>query len=148
MPDSQALFRTCIVAKPKSVPTRHTGLVRKLSSAPWQCLLLVGGWLLLFLPSPGISAELIFVEQPGCYACVRFNKELGASYDLSTLGRDVPLRRVDINNRWPYRGSGVRRPMGTPTFIILDGGKEIGRFAGYGDGPRFWKKFEAVLAKR
>jgi hypothetical protein len=137
------------VAERNWFPTKATEAARTVRRSYWRHLLLIGGWLLLLsLPGGGIAAELIVVEQPGCYACVRFNKELGPSYGLSTLGRDVPLRRVDINHRWPYRGSGVRRPMGTPTFILVDGGKEIGRFAGYGDGPRFWKKLEAVLAKR
>jgi hypothetical protein len=107
----------------------------------------VGGWLLVFLPSVTLSAELILVEQGGCYSCVKFNQEQGAVFDL-WFAKELPLRRVDIHDRWPYKNAGVRRAMGTPTFILVEGGKEIGRFAGYGSSELFWKKFDAVMAKR
>jgi hypothetical protein len=108
---------------------------------------LVGGWLLVILPSVTHSAELILVEQGGCYSCVKFNQEQGDVFEL-WFGSELPLRRVDIHGRWPYRSAGVRRPMGTPTFIVVEEGKEIGRFAGYGDDQIFWKRLQAVLAKQ
>jgi thioredoxin-related protein len=111
----------------------------------WRAL--VGGWLLVSLPTAGLTAELILVEQGACYSCVRFKKEQGDVFDL-WFGKEFPLRRVDIHGRWPYKDAGIRRPMGTPTFIVLEEGKEIGRFAGYGDSPRFWKKLDDVLTKR
>jgi len=121
--------------------------MRKLfTKAHWQRVLL-GGSLLLSLPSGGLTAEVILVEQGGCYSCVRFEQEQGDVFDL-WFGSELPLRRVDIHGRWPYRNTGVRRPMGTPTFIVVEEGKEIGRFAGYANSRLFWKKLDAVLAKR
>jgi hypothetical protein len=107
----------------------------------------LGGWFLIFLPSAALTAEVILVEQGGCYSCVKFEQEQGDVFDL-WLGNELPLRRVDIHGRWPYRTAGVRRPMGTPTFIVVEEGKEIGRFAGYGDDRIFWKRLQAVLAKQ
>ena len=116
------------------------------TKAQWLHVL-VGGWLLIFLPSATLSAELILVEQGGCYSCVKFNQEQSDVFDL-WFAKELPLRRVDIHNRWPYAGSGVRRPMGTPTFILVEGETEIGRFAGYGSSEAFWKRFDAVMSKR
>ena len=108
---------------------------------------LIGGAALLSLPSPGLAAELVLVEQGACYSCVRFKKEQADVFDL-WFGSELPLRRVDIHERWPYRDFGIRRPMGTPTFILIEGDREIGRFAGYGESSSFWKKLDAILPAR
>lgn len=92
------------------------------------------------------AAELVFVERKSCIYCVRFNREVAPDYSKSDLGRSVPLRHVD-QRRWPSDLAAVDRPPYTPVFILVDKGREIGRFAGYTGARAFNRNLDKLLAR-
>jgi thioredoxin-related protein len=59
----------------------------------------------------------------------------------------VPLRQIDARRPWPKDLSRVLRPRATPIFILVEEGREIGRFAGYVSPDDFFAKLERLVAK-
>jgi thioredoxin-related protein len=94
--------------------------------------------LLPFAPAGLSAAELIMLEQPGCPWCARFNAEIAPAWPKTEEGKLAPLRRVDITEPWPEDLAGIRKERFTPTFILLESGREIGRLRGYAGDEFFW----------
>jgi thioredoxin-related protein len=111
--------------------------------------LIAAGLLMLasLLASAAVSAELVFVEVSSCAYCIRFNKHSAPAYQQSEIGRQVPLRRVNLMQRWPEDLKAVDRPPYTPVFILVENGRELGRFNGY-VGPRQFDRDVRRLLKR
>jgi len=118
--------------------------------------LLIGSGLVLIAmlfgdPARGIgraeAAELIMVEQPGCAWCARWNDEIGVAYPKTAEGKTAPLRRVDITDGWPDDLAGIQRERLTPTFILVDDGKEVARLRGYPGEHFFWPLLNEMLGK-
>ena len=93
------------------------------------------------------AAELIMLERPGCSWCIRWNQEIAPIYPLTEEGRRAPLRRVDVTRPWPQDLAGIATDRYTPTFIIVENGREIARLRGYPGDDFFWPLLEAMLAK-
>lgn len=93
------------------------------------------------------AAELIMIEQPGCAWCVRWNQEIGPAYPKTEEGRTAPLRRVDISDGWPDDLAGIQRERLTPTFILVNDGKEVARLRGYPGAHFFWPLLNEMLGK-
>lgn len=102
-------------------------------------------WLLTAFPSNG--AELLMLEQPGCVWCQLWDEEIGRSYSLTRVAQVVPLRRVDITKPWPEDLRGIRGDRLTPTFILIDQGKEVARMRGYPGDNFFWPLLEEMIAR-
>ncbi|XYK79561.1 MAG: transcriptional regulator [Labrenzia sp.] len=98
-------------------------------------------------PRSGIAAELIMVEQPGCSWCMIWNEEIGVAYPKTNEGKRAPLRRVDITDGWPEDLGNVQRERLTPTFILVEDGKEIARLRGYPGEHFFWPLLGDMLDK-
>lgn len=97
-----------------------------------------------FLSSAAMAAELIMVEQPGCHWCARWNEEIAHIYPKSEEGRRAPLRRVELN-ALPQDVTFASRPVFTPTFVLIDEGRELGRIEGYPGEHFFWPLLAALL---
>ena len=97
---------------------------------------------------PAQALELIMIEQAGCMWCARWQQELGVAYDKTPEGKIAPLRRVDLHAPWPQDLSGIRRERLTPTFVLADNGREIGRLRGYPGDEFFWALLDEMLEKR
>lgn len=97
--------------------------------------------------TPAPAAELVMFEQPGCAWCQRWDKEIGVAYPHSWEGRAAPLRRVDITEPWPGDLAYVKRDSYTPTFVLIDGGRELSRLRGYPGDNFFWPLLDQMLAK-
>jgi hypothetical protein len=107
---------------------------------------------LLFASVPvgqGVSeaAELVMFEQRGCVWCQRFENEIAPGYATSDEGRRAPLRRVDLKAQASAGFELASNVRITPTFVLVDGGREIGRLTGYPGKEFFWHEL-AELAKR
>lgn len=87
------------------------------------------------------------LEQPGCGWCARFNAEIAPAWPQTEEGRKAPLRRVDITKEWPEDLAFVAKERFTPTFVLVDGGKEIGRIRGYPGDQFFWYLTGELLGK-
>jgi hypothetical protein len=83
------------------------------------------------------SAELLMYRRAGCPWCLAWDRAIGPVYPKTELGRRLPLRLVDLADDqpavalvWPVRY--------TPTFVVVEDGREIGRIEGYPGEDFFW----------
>ena len=112
--------------------------------------LLIGALVLLagsVMPAVVRSAELIMIEEPGCPWCRAWNEQIGIAYPKTEEGKRAPLRRVDLTEPWPEDLKDIRPERVTPTFILVDGGREIARLRGYPGENFFWPLLDEMLDK-
>ncbi|MGC2777357.1 MAG: thioredoxin [Bradyrhizobium sp.] len=100
-------------------------MVRTIAKLAWA---VVTG---LCLSSPGAASELVMFERAGCGWCARFNAEIAPIYAKTDEGRAAPLRRIDLAQPLPPDLAGIDPGAFTPTFVVVDQGREIGRIRGY-----------------
>jgi len=102
--------------------------------------LLMGVW-------PALAAaelRLLMAEEPGCYWCATWNKEIGGIYPKTAEGRTAPLQRYDILS--PPSDVTFSRPVNfTPTFILVQDSEEVSRIEGYPGEDFFWGLLEQIL---
>lgn len=96
---------------------------------------------------PAAAAELVMFEAAGCPYCARWNREIARIYPKTEEGRRAPLRRVDIAAPRPADLAGIANIVYTPTFVLIENGKEIGRIVGYGGDEIFWSLLAELFAK-
>lgn len=109
----------------------------------WLCLLL----LLLASGHPAAAAELVMFEREGCPYCARWNREVAPIYPRTTEGKRAPLRRVDLAGPRPSDLAAIANIVYTPTFVLLEDGREVGRIVGYGGDEIFWSLLSELFAK-
>jgi len=80
---------------------------------------------------------LLMAEEPGCYWCAKWNDEIAPIYPKTAEGRIVPLRRYDLHSDAPDVVF-TRKVHFTPTFILVEDGREVGRIEGYPGEDFFW----------
>jgi hypothetical protein len=93
------------------------------------------------------AAELVMLEQPACTWCARFDAEIAPAWPNTAEGRRAPLRRVDITRPWPEDLDFLQRERFTPTFVLIDEGREVGRVRGYPGDEFFWYLVGDLIAK-
>ena len=59
----------------------------------------------------------------------------------------APLRRVDMRAGLPDGIELSRRVMITPTFVLVDNGREVGRVAGYAGAEFFYDVLNEVMQR-
>jgi len=91
------------------------------------------------------AAELVMVEEPGCPWCAAWNADIGGIYPKTEEGHLVPLRRMDISERDPEAFTLAKRVVFTPTFLLVDDGREIDRIEGYPGEELFWWRLSTML---
>ena len=96
---------------------------------------------------PLAAAELVMVEETYCHWCERWNEEIGVVYDKTDEGERAPLRRVDISDPIPEDLTFKSRPNYTPTFILVEDGREVARIEGYPGEDFFWPLLGRMLEK-
>lgn len=107
---------------------------------------ILAGTVSLFLALPGQAAELVMVEQPGCHYCERWDHEIAGIWPKTQAGQHAPLRRAQLYDK-PDDLKYARPVMFTPTFIIMEDGRELARLEGYPGEDFFWWLIEDLLAK-
>jgi len=93
------------------------------------------------------AMELIMFEQDACEWCEIWDAEISGVYPKTREGKAAPLRRVDIFDPQPKDLKDIRRPHFTPTFVLFDNGKEVGRIRGYPGEDFFWGMLAQLIAK-
>lgn len=97
-------------------------------------------------PAPLAAAELVMFERDGCAWCARWDREVGTIYPRTPEGAVAPLRRINLDRTSVPEG-GLKGPVRfTPTFVLLDGGREIARITGYMGEDAFWGLLGKFLA--
>ncbi len=107
--------------------------------------------LLLVLAAFGASSasalELIMFRRAGCPWCAVWDREVGPIYPKTDIGRRLPMRLVDLD-RGDEMKAPLKRPVRyTPTFVLHDGSREIGRIEGYPGQDFFWGLLENLVPK-
>jgi hypothetical protein len=92
------------------------------------------------------AAELVLFERKGCSWCAVWNKEIAPGYGKSAEGKRAPLRRVNTRAARPADLAHVH-VTGTPTFVLMDKGREIGRIDGYMSSMFFWSELDGLIAR-
>ena len=99
------------------------------------------GIALTFSMLPGIAiagTRLVMVTSDYCPFCQAWEHDVGTVYDKSPYAPSLPLTRVEMGSAMP-EGVSLQAPVvGTPTFLIIQDGREIDRQRGYDDAEMFW----------
>ena len=96
---------------------------------------------------PARAAELVMVEEPGCIWCARWNAEIAEIYPKTPEGKAAPLRRVQLDGPG-MSALELARPVNfTPTFVLVEAGRELARIEGYPGEDFFWGLLAMVLSK-
>lgn len=80
---------------------------------------------------------LLMAEEDGCYWCAKWNDEIAHIYPKTIEGQTAPLQRYDVHSEAPDVAFSKRVHF-TPTFILVENGKEVGRIEGYPGQDFFW----------
>lgn len=127
---------------------RMAFLAAAMASALWAGAPAVAGTVPIAATDPvSKGAELIMVEQRGCWYCARWKAEVMPEYALTAEGRAAPLRMVQLDGPWPDGLALDSRPAITPTFILVEGGREVSRLEGYPGEDHFWPLLARMLAE-
>lgn len=104
------------------------------------CLMLAAGLLATFVPAagPASARELLMFERKGCAYCLKFAREVAPIYGKTDEGRRAPLKRVDLSDGLPGDVALASPVRFTPTFVLVDEGREVGRITGYASDEAFW----------
>lgn len=93
------------------------------------------------------AAELLMFELDGCPWCRMWHKEVGPGYPLSPEGQRAPLRIVDIRAPLPP-GLVLDKPVtSSPTFVLVEQNREVGRITGYPGADFFWPLLDELISK-
>ncbi len=77
--------------------------------------------------------------------CDLWEEEVGIVYDKTWEARIVPVRRVDIHGPRPDDLKQIGRVVFTPTFVLIDNGRELGRINGYPGEGHFWSLLDEIV---
>ncbi|MCK9389880.1 MAG: hypothetical protein M0Q22_16005 [Sulfuritalea sp.] len=89
-------------------------------------------------PVTSDAAELLMFERDGCVWCQRWDRDVGSSYGKTAEAKVLPLRHVHIDRQATSSVALVSPVRYTPTFVVVDNGREIGRITGYVNDDAFW----------
>jgi hypothetical protein len=100
----------------------------------------------MLIADPSDAAELVMFRRDGCPWCAKWDREIGPIYPKTEFNLRAPLRQVDLDRD---RGSSISHaPIRyTPTFVLVEGGKEVGRIEGYPGEEFFWVRLDNLLQR-
>lgn len=104
-------------------------------------------FLLALWAGPVGAAELVMFESAACEWCEAWHRQIGPVYPKTEEARLAPLRRVDIHGEMPADLRHLRAVQYTPTFVLIEDGREVGRILGYPGEDFFWPLLADELAK-
>lgn len=112
-------------------------------------ILLLAAYAIILLSTTkfAAAAELLIVEEHFCPYCERFNAEIGEIYAKTKEGKQAPLVRIQLEEPWPEKYSGIQKATVTPTFILVHEGREVDRLLGYQGDEFFWFLLGNMLEK-
>jgi thioredoxin-related protein len=83
------------------------------------------------------ALELVFFSRPGCVYCIKWEKDVAPIYGKSAEAGRAPLRHWNLNDGQPPYA--LKEPVRyTPTFVLVEQGKEVGRITGFINDDMFW----------
>ncbi len=97
--------------------------------------------------APESTAELIMFEQDGCEWCEVWNEQIAPIFPKTPEGKCASFQRVDIHDESAGLLQKVKPIVYTPTFVVMENGKEVGRVLGYAGEDFFWFLLREQLRK-
>ena len=90
------------------------------------------------------AAELQMYRRVGCPYCAAWDRDVGPIYGKTDIGRRIPLRMIDLDREGP--AVTLKTPIiYTPTFVLVEDGREIGRIQGYPGDSFFWGLLDRLV---
>jgi hypothetical protein len=99
------------------------------------------------LPAAARAAELVMFERAGCVWCARWDHDVGPIYPKTDEAKLLPLRRINLDSAKDPNLALASPVRFTPTFVVIDHGREVGRITGYINDDAFWGLLGALAAK-
>jgi hypothetical protein len=94
---------------------------------------------------PVFAAELVMYRRAGCPYCLAWDREIGHVYPKTEIGKTLPLRQVHLD-RGKDSSVELKSPIRyTPTFVLVEDGREKARIEGYPGEFFFWGVLEKLL---
>jgi thioredoxin-related protein len=107
----------------------------------WAVLLVAA---ISFAPT-ATALELVMVRRAGCPWCAAWDREIAPIYGKTDIGRQAPVRLVDLEHISEMKLALQSPVRFTPTFVLVDEDREIGRIEGYPGEDFFWGMVERLL---
>jgi len=85
-------------------------------------------------------------RRQGCPWCLAWDRDIGPIYGKSDIGQRAPLHTVDLDRERPPI-SLKTRVIYTPTFVLVEQGREVGRIEGYPGDANFWGLLEQLMQR-
>ena len=86
-------------------------------------------------------------RRDGCSWCAKWDREIAPIYPKTEFSRHAPLREIDLG-RDTGAASFSHAPIRyTPTFVLVEDGREVGRIEGYPGDEFFWARLENLLER-
>jgi len=127
--------------------TFKTPYILPMICTAWMRVLAAVVLALTFAAQAANAAELLMYRTAGCAWCATWDQVIGPIYPKTEAGRRAPVRMVDLG---VAKDSDVllQRPVRySPTFVLVDRGREIGRIEGYPGEDFFWGLLENLVLK-
>ena len=93
------------------------------------------------------GAEMIMFEQRGCEWCEVWMEEIAPVLPKTPEGKRAPLRRLDIHKALPAELKFLVKGRYTPTFVLVENGRDMGRIRGYPGEDFFWGLLGKLLER-
>lgn len=107
--------------------------------------ILLGLAVLFATTLPAAALELVMFEAPGCTYCAQWHEEVGDAYPKTAEGKRAPLRIVGLHVKRPADLTGIKAVTFSPTFVLVEDGRELGRILGYPGEEFFWPMLGELL---
>ena len=101
--------------------------------------------LFVFPITASAGTNLLMAEEHGCVWCERWDEEISHIYPKTAEGKAAPLRRFDLHDGTPEDVTLDGPVRFTPTFILVQDGREIDRLEGYPGEDFFWALLAMML---
>lgn len=93
-------------------------------------------WSSSLFASRAMALELVMFDASWCSYCRLFKSEVLPDYDEHELGQLAPIQIVDVSEQGQFELN--EAVDATPTFVLIDDGREVSRFAGYSNPDSFY----------
>jgi len=100
--------------------------------------------LVVMLAGAADAAELVMYRRDGCPWCAKWDREIGPIYPKTDFSKRAPLRLINLDHDrdLPITHGAIRY---TPTFVLVENAKEVGRIEGYPGDEFFWPRLSNLL---
>ena len=90
--------------------------------------------------------RLLFFTDKNCPYCQWWEKDIGEIYPKTDFAEEFKLTRISFKTDLREITSGLKKSvLGTPTFVFIHLGREIGRIEGYNGPEMFWWQVESII---